>query len=367
MDLSLSDSPAHNSPPTVWCLLGRKAGDNTQLRALAGRLGWPCEEKHLIARSWELLPHLLLGPTLLGIDRRASSPLQAPWPDLVISAGRRNEPVARWIQRQSGGRTRLVHMGRPWAHPDRWDLLVTTPQYFLPERPSILHNRLPLHDPDEAALQAAAAHWRERWQALPRPWIAVLMGGDSGPFVFTAEKGRRLGEMAAALAQRSGGSLLFTDSARTPAAASAACVAAMDCPVYQYLRSEAPDANPYRGMLALADAFVVTGESMSMLAEAHSRGRPLLIFDPADAPPWWRQRHAWRFKPLSHHLAMRFGPRRMRRDVGRIQLALIESGEAVWLRDDSAAVQVEDVPARAALAERELQRAAAAVRGLFTA
>lgn len=69
--------------------------------ALADALGWPRVEKHIAARSWELLPHLLRGVTLAGIDRAASSPLAPPWPDLVLAAGRRNEPVARWIRQQS--------------------------------------------------------------------------------------------------------------------------------------------------------------------------------------------------------------------------------------------------------------------------
>ena len=66
----------------LWVLLGRKAGDNTQVLALAGALGWPVEEKRIRARAWELLPHLVLGKTLLGIDRAASSALEPPWPDL---------------------------------------------------------------------------------------------------------------------------------------------------------------------------------------------------------------------------------------------------------------------------------------------
>ncbi len=122
---------------TVWCLLGKKAGDNTQVRALAEELGWGYEEKHIAARPWELLCHLGGGVTLAGIDRSRSSALAAPWPDIVLSAGRRNEPVARWIQRQSGGRTRLVHIGRPWAPLSAWDLVITTPQYFLPEQANI--------------------------------------------------------------------------------------------------------------------------------------------------------------------------------------------------------------------------------------
>ena len=69
-----------------------------------------------------------------------------------------------------------------------------------------------------------------------------------------------------------------------------------------------------------------------MLAEAGAMGRPLYIFDLGDGDaPWWRLSHSWRYKPLSHRLAMRFGPGRMRRDVGRIQDSLIADGRASWL------------------------------------
>ena len=186
--------------PNIWCLLGRKAGDNTQVRSLAEAVGGSFTEKHIVARSWELLPHLALRVTLAGIDRAASSELAPPWPDLVITAGRRNEPVARWIRKQSGGRTRLVAIGRPWAPLEAWDLIITTPQYFLPEAANILHNSLPLHRMSADALNLAGDRWRRALGHMPRPWIAVLVGGDSGKFVFTPAKGRRLGSWSNALA-----------------------------------------------------------------------------------------------------------------------------------------------------------------------
>lgn len=365
------------SEVAVWCLLGRKAGDNTQVRALADELGLGYEEKHILARPWELLTHLSLRITLAGIDRAGSSPLAPPWPDLVISAGRRNEPVARWIRKQSRGHSRLVHIGRPWAPLAAWDLVITTPQYFLPQLSNILHNTLPLQRMVPEELEAAGAALRPRLASLPRPWIGVLVGGDSGRFVMTPAKGRRLGELAGRLARDSGGSLLVTDSPRTPDAAGDALQSTLAGPHFCYRWGEGGD-NPYRGLLALADAFVVTGESMSMLGEAAATGRPLYIFDLGDGDtPWWRLRHNYRYKPLSHHFAMRFGPSRMRRDVGRIQSALVDSGQAVWLAGDNIAAAGEELCSRLqqrpsdgrALpsADRELREAALAVRRLVTA
>ena len=324
------------SQPIVWCLLGRKAGDTAQVLAIAEELGYEHEEKNIMAQPWELLTHLKLQVTLAGIDRANSSPLEAPWPRLIITAGRRNEPVARWIKHQSGGYTRLVHIGRPWAPLETYDLIVTTPQYFLPRRNNILHNRLPLHRLLPYELEPAAESLLPALQGLPRPWIALLVGGDSGKFVFTVAKGKRLGHLASRLAGRHGGSLLLADGPRTPKSTGDALEASLRVPHYCY-RWGRGTGNPYRGMLALADAFVVTGDSMSMLSEALAMGKPLYIFDMGDgSKPWWKLAHNYRYKPLSHRLGMGLGPQRMWRDVGKIQQSLIDTGDAGWLDESSA-------------------------------
>ncbi len=324
------------SQPIVWCLLGRKAGDNAQVLALAEELGVEHEEKNIMAQPWELFTHLKLQVTLAGIDRANSSPLQAPWPRLIIAAGRRNEPVARWIKHQSGGATRLVHIGRPWAPLETYDLIVTTPQYFLPQRNNILHNRLPLHRLLPYELEPAAGSLLPALEGLPRPWIALLVGGNSGKFVFTVAKGKRLAQLASSLAGYNGGSLLLTDGPRTPKSTADALESSLQVPHCSFRWGRGTD-NPYRGILALADAFVVTGDSMSMLSEARAMGKALYIFDMGDgSKSWWKLSHNYRYKPLSHRLGMGLGSERMRRDVGKIQQALIDSGDAVWLDESSA-------------------------------
>lgn len=342
----------------TWLLTGHKAGDNTQVRALADALGWPCSVKHFRYRRYELLSNRLLGATLAGIDRTASSELAPPWPELVITAGRRNEPVARWIRRQAGGATRLVHIGRPWASLDSYDLIVTTPQYFLPDRQNILKNSLPLHGLTKDRLDEAASAWKADLAQLPRPYTAVLIGGDSGPFVYTREKGQRLGQLIDSMAVSCGGSLLITGSARTPAAVLDAAQQELTVPHTLYRWSEDRAGNPYLGYLALADRLVVSGESMSMLAEAAFTGKPLYIYDPSDSGPWWRYLHGYRFKPLSHRLAMRLAPRRMHRDVGNIQRRLVNDGRAVWLGQPFPEGRVLVPP-------QDVQRAAQRVRALF--
>jgi hypothetical protein len=189
---------------------------------------------------------------------------------------------------------------------------------------------------------------KERWAAkfthLPKPHIAVLMGGNSGPFVFSAEKGKFMAESVNNLVSSRGGSALVTNSARTPADAYAAFKKRLNVPGYFFDWGSEED-NPYYAYLALAEAFVVTGESMSMLAEANATGKPLYIFDLNDkkssptrsqnfAQGWWKNLNNYRFKPLSFYLAKQLGPKRMLRDVGRIQSELVSKGRATWLGDE---------------------------------
>ena len=178
-----------------------------------------------------------------------------------------------------------------------------------------------------------AARLAPRLAHLPRPFTSVLIGGDSGAFVFTPETGRRLAQGVNRLIRATGGSALITDSPRTPRAALEAFRAALDIPHegYWWSARETWPENPYRGFLGLADRLVVTGESMSMLAEAAAMTRPLYVFDPSEPGHWWHRAHNYGSKPLSHRLAMRLAPERMRRDVGRIQAALVQDGRARWL------------------------------------
>ncbi len=355
-------------------MLGAKVGDNGQLLALAEALGWPYTIKNLRYRKTELVTNLFAGPTLAGLDKAHSDPLEPPWPDLVLSAGRRNEPLVRWIADQAGRENvRLVHVGRPWALHESFDLIVTTPQYRLPDKPNILHNEAPMHRVRSERLDAEADRWGPRLDRLPRPRLAVVMGGNAGPYTFDRENGALLAHTASAMANAKGGSLLVTTSARTPKDAIDGFEAAITAPAHVYRWTRQAKENPYFAYLALADELIVTSDSMSMLTEAAATGKPVHIFDlgrgpgshrpplPADGavPPrtWAERLRSFSLRPYVYRLGMRYGPSRLTRDVGIIHHRQVAAGRAVWLGDAP-----NDAPPPLA----DTERAAAAVRRLFT-
>jgi mitochondrial fission protein ELM1 len=367
---------ASAEPRAVWLLTTERAGDRAQILALAQVLAWPFQEKRLVFNKHYKLPNVVLGASPRSLDTRASSLLDPPWPDLVIASGRRCTPIARWIRNRSGDRVRLVHIGRPWAPLKHFDLIVTTPQYCLPRRSNVLHNTLTLNRADPAQLAAAADAWRSELERLPKPHVALVVGGSARPYHLDAATAGELGQQASALAEAAGGSLLVTTSRRTATGAVDALFAAISCPTYRHRWTEGA-ANPYLAFLALADSFVVTGDSASMLSEACATGKPVFVF-PLPERLDRKMRNARQLRALAARCRKGIGAGRDRdgwlaraydslvdlglikstRDMAQFHLNLIDGGLAARLG--------EAFVAKAERSDDDLARAAARVRALFS-
>jgi len=279
-DRSVATTPANarSTVPKVWVLLAGKAGGNGQLMSLADALGWPYETKQLRYNSLNHCPNLFLGSSILSVERHRSSPLEAPWPDLVLASSRRSAPVARWIKKQSGGHARLVHLIHTQAPLHLFDLVITTPQYRVPLRPNVLCNTAPLNRPAPDRLAAAASRWQVRLANLPRPYTALLVGGNSSVYELNPAIATTLARQASAQVRRVGGSLLVSTSPRTPASVVEAVFAALDCPAHCYRWRPNDADNPYLAYLALADSFIVTVDSASQVVEACVTNKPVYVF-----------------------------------------------------------------------------------------
>jgi mitochondrial fission protein ELM1 len=360
-----ADKPPHAAPqaaPHVWVVTGYRAGERAQILALAEALGWPYDVKDLDYRRVASTLSLFRTHSRQGINRAGSAKIKPPWPDMVISAGMRNEPVCRWIRKQSGGRTRIINVGRPWAPLEQFDLVITTPQYRLPDRPNVLQNSLTMHGVTMERLEAEAARWESRFRDLPRPWTAVIVGGSSGPYTFGRKAARRLAEQATAFARARGGSLLVTTSARTAPVAVQELSRRIAAPVWFYHWQPDDLNNPYYAYLGLADELIVTADSISMLSEACATGKPVHMFDLGIGRHSMGQGMAggendlW-LSALLYRALMRWGPQRLSRDITLVHDQLIREGRADWLGQSGSA--------GAPLPLQDIDRAVARVRALL--
>ncbi len=312
--------------PRIWLVLGDKPGDNAQLKRIADSLDLPYATKHLVPKEEYRLGKPRFRATLEHLDPDHSDSLTAPWPELVITTGRRHAMAALWIKKQSPA-TRLVLLGRPRRWIERFDLVIALPQYQVPDLPRVLHLSLPLMRADRRSVSTAAERWKSRLGTLPKPVIAVLVGGPTQPFRFDSAVTEQLVSTCRSLQQRYRGSLYFLTSRRTSPEIVATLKARLptDARLYEW-KQDSTD-NPYLALLGLADYFVVSGDSVSMMMEVADLQKPLAIYR-LPVYPWGR---AW--QSLLRRLHAGNAERFIDRLLGSPGKLLYASGIAGYARD----------------------------------
>jgi hypothetical protein len=264
--------------PSLWLVVGDKLGDNAQAEIIIEALGWPYVRKSLRFKDRYVLGKPSFRASLHHVDLACSAALEPPWPALILTVGRRPVMAALWVRKQSQGRTRIAIIGRPRRSLHHYDLVIAPPQFRVPARANVLQLDLPLMRIDETVIAEAREQWRESLQPLPRPLTAVLVGGPTQPFRFDAVVARDL--VARTLrATGKAGTLYFTTSRRTPEAVATALATALPGNARLYRWSPDRTDNPYLGLLAHADHFIVTGDSISMMTEVVRLGLPLAIYE----------------------------------------------------------------------------------------
>ena len=265
-------------PPRVWVLTTAKLGDNAQVLAIANALGWPYELKHLEFTSVNHSRAFASSRWQFAVDR--SSPLVPPWPDLLLTIGRHSSQVALEVCKQSGGKTRLVQVGHGESRVGFacFDLVIVNPQNQLPTHPNLIRLDLPLLYGSSVTTATVVAQWQPRFTDLPKPWTALLVGGSTGSLLVDAEVARRMMGEVKHLISLEGGSLLVTTSPRTSREAADVIEAGMPENGFFHRWVRGGQSNPYPAILILADRFIVTGDSISMLTEVVRQGKPLAIY-----------------------------------------------------------------------------------------
>jgi mitochondrial fission protein ELM1 len=270
---------------SIWLLKHRRVGDLAQMRNLAallreghgddGASTWAVEEKQLVFRSPELAKFAPAARWLL--DKERSDSLVPPWPDAMVVAEASAASVARALKARAGDRTKLIVVGRPAGEIASFDLVLTTAQYGLPAGPNVVTLPLPL-----ATSPPASAEERklllERMTGKPRPWIAVLIGGSVPPDCLDGKAIAQIAEAARRKAQESGGSYVVMTSPRTGKSCDEAVEALMPDADFLQLWTGTTKPNLYQAVMAEADFFLVTSDSISMTVEALHTGKPVSIF-----------------------------------------------------------------------------------------
>lgn len=243
-----------------------------------GRSCWPASrdqarasQSALGVASWEHfwapwpVPFLALG--------KNSSPLHEPWPKLLIACGRNSIAYSSAIRERSAGGTFVVQCQDPRIDTNYFDLVVP------PEHDGLTGDNVMsiLGSPNRinaTSLDKARDEFAETFRALPRPLVAVLIGGESRHYKMTNDRIDNLILELKALV-KSGHGLAITTSRRTAKDIDHRLQANLTGDEVFFWDGNEP--NPYLGMLAHADHILVTEESTNMVTEAAGTGKPVHV------------------------------------------------------------------------------------------
>lgn len=269
---------APEKPPIViWAISDGRAGIEAQAVGLAEAVGRQVRAEIVVKRvGWNgrigrlpwwanWLPRRWLTP---------ESGIQAPWPDLWIAAGRATLPLSIRAKRWSGGKTYVVQIQDPRVPANMFDLVIP-PKHDRLTGDNILPITGSPHRVTAARLETEYEKFKDRIDALPRPRVAVLLGGRSRAFDLSALRAAEMAHQIQLPLEQEGGSLLMTFSRRTPDQAKALLTARL-----RHLPGiiwDGAGANPYFAFLAAADYILVTEDSTNMATEAASTGKPVFI------------------------------------------------------------------------------------------
>jgi len=322
--------PPPSLPLKVWAVSDGRAGIEAQVVGLSEAIARliPCEVtvkrvawKGRVGRlPWwlNLLPKRWLTPES-GIPQSKGPQSKGPqdkdgdWPDLWIAAGRATLPLSIRAKRWSGGKTYVVQIQDPRVPATMFDLVIP-PKHDRMSGDNILAITGSPHRVTPQRLETEYEAFKALIDPLPRPRVAVLIGGRSKAFDLSSERAAQIAHSIQIPLEQEGGSLLMTFSRRTPDAARALMTARLRHLPGMIWNGEG--ANPYFAFLAAADYILVTEDSTNMATEAASTGKPVFVLkmdgsslkfrlfheeleSQGAARPYGGAFHGWTYEPVN--------------------------------------------------------------------
>ncbi len=167
-----------------------------------------------------------------------------------------------------------MQIQHPRMDPRRFDQVVVTRHDGL-TGPNVIVTRTALHRVTPQRLAAARLEWAGGWPTCRARWSRCWSAAATGASGWRQAEGAALAAQLAAMMRTDGAGVAVTPSRRTAPPWWTRCGrrwsrSAAGC-------GTATGENPYFGLLACADAIVVTADSVSMVSEAVATAAPVLI------------------------------------------------------------------------------------------
>jgi uncharacterized protein len=260
--------------PLVWIVDSAYTGELNARLGVAERLGYDYE---MIP-----LPNGDIGAYARMLDNRYGDACRDGKPrPVILLSGTGEDTIGPIADIKALFQGRLLNVYLASILPDELDLrlqeydVVASPQV---SGANIVTTVGVVHKMTDRLLDHAFHRHKDLFADVTRPLVCLLLGGNTRYcFGFNEGYARGLGRRVASIVASLKGSLVITNSRRTPKEALAALLDEVAGPNRSFFDWQHIDPDVYPALLAHSDVFVATGDSVSMCSEASYTGKPLLV------------------------------------------------------------------------------------------
>jgi mitochondrial fission protein ELM1 len=266
----------------TWALLDERVGSNKQTLAIADGISGDFAVKNIKYNVFVKLPNFILSRHLCGMNKRKSDDIFVNLPDLIICSGRRLANVALNIKKRNKNKTKIITILNPNFNFNKFDVVIL-PEHDNKIGKNVITYTGSLVNLDKNKKQNEVEKWKNTFSQYKKPFVSFFMGGDTKKTKFRPENLKNILNIKE--------TLLISTSRRT----GKKCVEMIEKKqvieisdnenlkftnfLYNWNREYGQN-NPYFAMLGVADYIIVTGDSISMVAESCGTGKPVFIYMP---------------------------------------------------------------------------------------
>lgn len=274
------------TPLNIWVMTSGAAGMRSQVIGLANAINklTPAiiTEKTINLTPWaSLLPGHLNPAPLKGLSKNSST-LLPPWPDMLITSGRRSSGPSIAIGKLSQNKTYRIHIQNPQTPTSHFNLVASMVHDDL--QGSTVENTITaLHRLTTQQLSDEKTKWETLWSSYNvelnsnTPILGILLGGKNKQHGFDQNRLDALINLILSTRKQTNATILITPSNRTEPFVTSALQKAFQHDQKIWIWNQKSE-NPYLGILANADHILVTADSVSMISESLYTNAPVHIF-----------------------------------------------------------------------------------------
>ncbi|GDX35530.1 hypothetical protein LBMAG18_00410 [Alphaproteobacteria bacterium] len=279
------NSNSDKKPAKLWILADDRPGTFSQSLALAQALKIKYEIIKIDYNFFSKLPNFLLKLYPLHFNRNNLKQLVEKTinnnlqPQIIISAGRKASLIGIFLKKKFE-KTKLIQIMQPEINYNKFDIVIL-PNHDKPKykKGNILYSVGALNQINPEIIIENKEKFKKIFNKINQKIVVLLVGGNSKKNYYDKKSVIKLCHETNNFVKKLNCQLLILNSRRTSPEITQLIKKNINCQNIFFEWDKVKNNNPYLASIGFADYFIATGDSVSMISECCSSGRPVFIFD----------------------------------------------------------------------------------------